>query len=1052
MKIGRVHIDGFGDHGATSLPPFETPVTILYGPNEAGKSTLLAFIRMVLFGFPRLHAADHFPPRAGGNHGGRIELVTDADERFTVERHRGKKGGPVTVSAADGSPVPGTALSGLLGHAPASTFKSVFAFDLDDLRQLESEEENGINSRIYSAGTGAARLPRALKQLKDRADDIYAPRGSKQPVARLLAELLEVDGTLREAQSQSQEYGYVVSRSADLAEEATALETQVEAARGLVGELRLRQRSWDEWVALLDVEARLSEIPDRTGFPDDPIVRLDELEARRREADELVAEDRDKLKRARELADRPVEGEALLDDAAAVEAIRRGRGGFDASVRDLPKRESELRASETSLTSALGELGPGWDEGRLAAFDTSIPRRDEIAQWKTRLASARDDLREGARDADQASKSLNDADQRFEVARERLAKHDSGAASQLSPDALQARRSALPTARSRLVEYDQAAQRHRDLEAQAVGGSEPTASGRRLVLPGVLAALSVLLLVLGLATDRDGSTLVAGGALVAAAAVAYALLSSSASSASGQPDGRALDRLTKEARRRVDEQRVALVAALERLTLDLEPDQLPGHDELNALESALAQESDRHLERARLEVTLHDAEHDAVRLRDRVDAAGRRRDEQQQVVEKAEADWSEWLGTHGLPETLAPDTVRELFSRIETARVVVHAVSDKRDRIVAIQQDIDTYGADVKCVADGHRDANVNLAGDDAPLAIAQAADRLVERFDQAREALAARSAAVRAAEECEATLMQATNRRAGEDDRIRELLSRAETDDPEEFRRRARQQLERHLLERTRQQHLSSLRATWSGEQDLGAVRGAFASTTKEETDDDLRQAETQLEELTQRTTDKTEERGRLQERMQSLSGDEDASRQRGRREELVEELRVLAAEWSKLVVARSLLVRARNRYEEERQPDVVRRAQTFFHGLTGGRYPKLHVTVGEQEITVVDETGVRKTPEQLSRGTYEQLYLALRFGLIQSMGEEAERLPVVVDEVLVNFDLERARRAADAFVELSRTNQVLVLTCHQWIVDLFKVAAPDAAVVDLSALRAAS
>ncbi len=114
MKIDRVHIDGFGDHGATSLPAFETPVTILYGPNEAGKSTLLAFIRMVLFGFPLRGAADHFPPTAGGSHGGRIDLVTDRHERFTVERHRGKKGGPVTITAADGAPAPGAALGTLV--------------------------------------------------------------------------------------------------------------------------------------------------------------------------------------------------------------------------------------------------------------------------------------------------------------------------------------------------------------------------------------------------------------------------------------------------------------------------------------------------------------------------------------------------------------------------------------------------------------------------------------------------------------------------------------------------------------------------------------------------------------------------------------------------------------------------------------------------------------------------------------------------------------------------------------------------------------------------
>jgi len=1054
MKIDRVHIDGFGDHGATSLPAFETPVTILYGPNEAGKSTLLAFIRMVLFGFPLRGAADHFPPTAGGSHGGRIDLVTDRHERFTVERHRGKKGGPVTITAADGAPAPGAALSGLVGHAPASTFKSVFAFDLDDLRQLESEEENGINSRIYSAGTGAARLPQALKQLKDRADDIFAPRGSKQPVAKLLAELQEVETKLREAQSQSREYGDAVSRSAELVDEVAALDTQVDEARARVEELRRRQRSWDEWVALLDVEARLDEIPERTGFPDDPIVRLDELESRRRDADELVAAARDKLTRARELADRPVEGEALVGDAAAVETIRRGRGGFDASVRDLPKREAELQALQTDLTNTLNELGPGWDETRLAAFDTSIPRRDEVSQWKTRQDSARDDLREQARGAEQAGQRADEAAQQMEEARARLATHAkdaAGATGQLSPDALQVRRTALRTARSRLAEHDQAAQRHRDLEAQTAGGTEeaPTAAGRSLALPGVLAALGVLLLALGLASDRNAATLVAGAALLVGAVAAYVMTRSSASSPSGQPDGRALDGLVKEARRRADEQRAALVAALEPLALDLEPNQLPGYDQLDAVETSLAQEAERHQNRARLQTALDDSEKEVARLLDRGEAASTRRDAQQAAVEQVDANWSAWLVQQGLSEILTPDTVTGIFSHVETARVVANGVDERRARIAAIQKDIDTYIADVTRVADAHPDAKKTLAVADAPMAVAQAADRLVERFDQTREAVAARTAAVRVAEECDANLTQATTRRTAEDDRIRELLSHAETDDNEMFRRRARQQIERQGLERTRQQHLSSLRAIWGGERDLDTVRAAFASTTKDRTDDDLRQAESTLEEQTRRTTEQNEERGSLQLRMKQLSSDEDASRQRGRREELVEELRVFVAEWSKLVVARSLLVRARKKYEEERQPDVVRRAQTFFHGLTGGRYPKLHVTVGEQEISVVDETGVRKIPEQLSRGTYEQLYLALRFGLIQSMGEETERLPVIVDEVLVNFDQERAQRAAAAFVELSQTNQVLVLTCHQWMVDLFKEAAPTAALIDLSAVR---
>ena len=102
-----------------------------------------------------------------------------------------------------------------------------------------------------------------------------------------------------------------------------------------------------------------------------------------------------------------------------------------------------------------------------------------------------------------------------------------------------------------------------------------------------------------------------------------------------------------------------------------------------------------------------------------------------------------------------------------------------------------------------------------------------------------------------------------------------------------------------------------------------------------------------------------------------------------------------------------------------------------------------------MIDEVGRDKSPSQLSRGTREQLYLALRFGLIREFGEHAEHLPVVVDEALVNFDAERANLAARAFAELSETNQVLVFTCHRTIADIF--ASIGANVIDIGRQSAA-
>ena len=89
MRIRRLHIDGFGRFADRRLGPFERPVTVFLGPNEAGKSTLLEFVRRVLFGFRAARGRapsgyNDYPPLAGGQHGGGVTIVSDAGE----DRHR----------------------------------------------------------------------------------------------------------------------------------------------------------------------------------------------------------------------------------------------------------------------------------------------------------------------------------------------------------------------------------------------------------------------------------------------------------------------------------------------------------------------------------------------------------------------------------------------------------------------------------------------------------------------------------------------------------------------------------------------------------------------------------------------------------------------------------------------------------------------------------------------------------------------------------------------------------------------------------------------------
>jgi uncharacterized protein YhaN len=75
-----------------------------------------------------------------------------------------------------------------------------------------------------------------------------------------------------------------------------------------------------------------------------------------------------------------------------------------------------------------------------------------------------------------------------------------------------------------------------------------------------------------------------------------------------------------------------------------------------------------------------------------------------------------------------------------------------------------------------------------------------------------------------------------------------------------------------------------------------------------------------------------------------------------------------------------------------------------------------------------------EMSRGTREQLYLAMRFGLIDEYETRSEPLPAVMDDIFVNFDDERDERIVKILSQFSKQRQVIVFTCHQRSLEAYK------------------
>jgi len=188
--------------------------------------------------------------------------------------------------------------------------------------------------------------------------------------------------------------------------------------------------------------------------------------------------------------------------------------------------------------------------------------------------------------------------------------------------------------------------------------------------------------------------------------------------------------------------------------------------------------------------------------------------------------------------------------------------------------------------------------------------------------------------------------------------------------------------------------------------------------TSERLNAARTECEEL---AADFNELRGKLNDE----GRDDEMARARQQLEGLRAQADASADRYLVSALAARLMDDARERFERDRQPEVVRTAARVFSAMTGGRYTDVSVPLGS-EVVVVGADRTRRTATELSRGTAEQLYLALRVGLIGSLGEQGRMLPVLMDDVVVNFDPERRAGAVAAISELAAIRQVLFFTCH--------------------------
>lgn len=417
-------------------------------------------------------------------------------------------------------------------------------------------------------------------------------------------------------------------------------------------------------------------------------------------------------------------------------------------------------------------------------------------------------------------------------------------------------------------------------------------------------------------------------------------------------------------------------------------------------------------------------------------------------LEDWRAEWAaavEGLGFEGIPGT------GEVRDRLELLREVVETTGKRdemADRIAKMRRDIERFDTDLEALLE-----RVAPQPGAPGSTRAQQVLRLQEALEGARTAEARRTDLVE-------ELVETTDRIEGAEGTLRAVAEALETlcaeagvgDEAEldpilkawteraEIRRELKG-LEQSLFEMGDGHAIEALVAEAEGE-DPDVLRGRI---------EDL---ETEIEAQAKEVEAIRETMASARATLQAMDGRAEMAELAAAAESERATIRREVERYAVLRLAHAILGREVERYRREHQTPILTRARRIFQRLTRGAWPQLEVDYdegGRAELVGVRQEDLGTGPtrhvriEAMSSGTRDQLFLALRLATLEDALERAEPMPLVADDILVQFDDARSEATLEVLADLGLRTQILLFTHHARVRDQARALGERARVLEL-------
>lgn len=972
MRLTEIYIYGYGKFNDLHIKNMGD-FPIFYGENEAGKSTIMSFIQSMLFGFPgkQQTSQPRYEPKTGSSYGGKLVMATGKFGEVVIERVRGKAAGDVTIVLEDGTIKDEAFLRELLNGMDRQMFESIFSFRLEGLQQIHRLKEEDIAKYLIAAGTvGTDLLLQAEQHLQKNMHDLFKPGGRKPRMNVQMKKLREQEQLLKHARQENAQYETLLQKKESVKQAMRELE---ELLRLKKEQLRNYENLYKSWPLIMEAEqikSRLEQVGP-VDFPAEGIARLEKYKDQLIQVSSALATTKQKWAETKE----ELEAHAPMPgfQQSRAELLVQGWPSYEQADEKISLIAKEIEDYEKETAYILKELNlsehifSAMHEFNLG-MDTKAKLKEQVRQYvrlEGKISDMDDMLNNELVLLKKCEETCKDIEHNL-IDEETFQKWKKQYDMHASVQSAEQEKRTLEREIERLLEQKSREERVRAQKRK-----------QSFIINGLFVSLFAFVFIWSFFSNQWIF------ALFSIAAILYSVMMLSWK--------RNNDGLYDE-------------------SIRIKKEQLKTMEETIAKFDGRTDLFSRFERQLQLREEWKQAYHQLEQQREKVDQVKDQYETIRTAMSANQKELNEIKKAFGLHESFHNLKLEDAFQLLKRLRETKERIHDLKKQWRMLSGKQEEWCTGIKTFLSA-LDIRVTEPS--------EAVFTIKELLDKERKKQIVFQELKKKLQNLQTDALFYENEQKEISAHISALLEAAGVETEEAFRKKA----------------------------DL------FHETEKLSQRLDLLASQIDPDQLVPEFQTAGELKGEMAMLKDSINNDEEKmERYRNQLAALTQEIRFLenggtytehlhhfyhlrstfnedAKKWTELAAAKAILKKTLQKYQEERFPKAIQKAEECFSMLTGGEYRRIFLQE-DGNLLVERKDRTVFTPIEMSKGTGEQLYTAIRLGLIHVLREELP-FPVFIDDGFVNFDQKRTQRVLQLIKQVSSNTQVLLFTCHPHVIE---------------------